>query len=69
MVLEFNLFQKQLKIHRKKNIKTNVFSMQTYDSVMSEYFCSKLIDSTFDNKRLTAFVNLFSSKDYLKNKK
>lgn len=42
--------------------------MQAYDSVMSEYFCSKLIDSTFDIKRLTAFVNLFSSKDYIKNK-
>ena len=43
--------------------------MQAYDSVMNEYFCSKLIDPTFDNKRLTAFANLFSSKDYIKNKK
>ena len=43
--------------------------MQAYDSVISEYFCTELIDSTVDNKRLIAFANLFSSKDYIKNEK
>ena len=43
-----------------KNIKTNIFRIQAYDSVMFGYFCIKFIDFMFKGKTLTEFTNLFS---------
>ena len=43
-----------------KNIKTNIFRMQAYDSIMSGYFCVGFIDFMLEGKTLTEFTNLFS---------
>ena len=43
-----------------KNIKRNIFRIQTYDSVMCGYFCIGFIDFTLAGKTLTDFANLFS---------
>ena len=43
-----------------KNIKTNIFRIQAYDSIMCRYFCIGFIDFTLAGKTLTDFTNLFS---------
>ena len=42
-----------------KNIKTNIFRIQAYDSIMCGYFCMRFIDFTPAGKTLTDFTNLF----------
>ena len=51
----------------KKNIKTNIFRKQVYDSAMSGYFCIGFIDFMFKGKTLTEYTNLFSPNDFEKN--
>ena len=48
------------KFINNKNIITNVFRIQAYDSVMSGYFCIGLINYMFMSKSLTDYTNLFS---------
>ena len=43
-----------------KDIKTNIFRMQAYDSIMSGYFCVGFIDFMLEAKTLTEFANPFS---------
>ena len=43
-----------------KNIKTNIFRKQAYDSIMCEYICIGFIDFMLAGKMLTKFTNLFS---------
>ena len=50
-----------------RNIKTNTFGMQAYDSVMCGYFCIGFIDFMLKNKSLTDFTSLFSPYDFKKN--
>ena len=50
-----------------KNIKTNIFRIQAYDSVMCGYFFIRFIDFMFKGKTLTEYNNLFSSHDFKKN--
>ena len=50
-----------------KNIKTNIFRIQAYDSIMCGYFCIVFIDYTFAGKKLTDYTNLFSPYDFKKN--
>ena len=52
---------------RNKDIKTNIFRIQTYDSVMCGYFCIGFTDFILEGKRLTDFTNLFSPNDFKKN--
>ena len=42
-----------------KNIKTNIFRIQAYDSIMCGYFCIGCIDFMLAGKSLTDFTNLF----------
>ena len=42
-----------------KNIKTNIFSIQAYDSIMCGYFCIGFIDFMLARKTSTEFTNLF----------
>ena len=42
-----------------KNIKTNIFRIQAYDSVMCGYFCIGFIDFMFKGRTLTEHTNLF----------
>ena len=50
-----------------KNIKTNIFRIQAYDSVMCRYFCIGFVDFMFKGKTLTEYANLFSPYDFKKN--
>ena len=43
-----------------KNIKTNIFRIRAYYSIMRGYFCIGFIDFMLAGKILTDFTNLFS---------
>ena len=59
---------KEIKILIKnKNIKTNIFRIQAYDSIMCGYFCIGFINFIFKGKTLTEFTNLFSPNNFKKN--
>ena len=47
-----------------KNIKTNIFRIQAYDSIICGYFCIGLIDFMLAGKILTEFTNLFSPNNF-----
>ena len=47
-----------------KNIKTNTFRIQAFDSIMSGYFCIRFIDFMLTGKTLTEFTNLFSPNNF-----
>ena len=55
------------KFIKNKNIKTNIFRIQAYDSVMCGYFCIGFIDFMFKGKTVTKFTNLFSPNNFEKN--
>ena len=50
-----------------KNIKTNIFRIQAYDSIMWRYFCIGFIDFMLAGKTLTEITNLFSRNNFKKN--
>ena len=52
---------------QNKNIKTNIFRMQAYDSIMCGYFCIGFIDFMLAGKTLTEYTNLFSPNNFKKN--
>ena len=45
-----------------KDIKTNIFRTQAFDSIMCGFFCIGFIDFMIAAKTLTEFANLFSPK-------
>ena len=49
-----------------KNITTNVFRLQTYDSIMCGYFCSGFIDFMLAGRTFTEFTNLCSPNNFKK---
>ena len=50
-----------------KNIVTNIYRIQNYDSVMCGYFYTGFIDYMFKGKSLTDYTNLFSPNNFKKN--
>ena len=46
-------------IDRSLSIKTNIFRIQAYDSIMCGYFCIGFTDFMLREKTLTEFTNLF----------
>ena len=52
---------------KNKNIKTNIFRIQAYDSIMFGYLCIRFINFMFEGKSLTEFTNLFSPNDFKRN--
>ena len=52
---------------KNKNITTNIFRIQAYDSIMCWYFCIGFIDFMLTRKTLTEYANLFSSNNFKKN--
>ena len=52
-----------------KNIKTNIYRIQAYNSIMCGYFCIGIIDFLLKGKSLLDYTNLFSPNDYDKNDK
>ena len=57
------------KLIGNKNIVTNIYRIQAYDSTMCGYFCIEFIDFLLKGKRLLEFTNLFSPDEYKKNDK
>ena len=47
-----------------KDIKTNIFRIQAYDSILCEYFCILFIEFMLKGKTLNDFTNLFSPNDF-----
>ena len=56
-----------IKFIKNKNIKTNIFRIQAYDSIMCGYFCIGFIDFMFKGKSLTEYTNLFSPNGFKRN--
>ena len=56
-----------LKIIKNKNIKSNIFRIQAYDSIMCGYFCIGFINYMLKGKTLTEYTNLFSPTNFKKN--
>ena len=52
---------------KNKNITTNIFRIQAYDSIMCGYFCIGFIDVMLARKTLTEFTNLFPPNNFKKN--
>ena len=52
---------------QNKKIKTNIFGIQAYDSIMCGYLCIGFVDFMLAGKTLTEFTNLFSSNNFKKN--
>ena len=50
-----------------KNIKTKIFRIQAYDSIMCGYFCTGFINFMLARKTLTEFTNLFSPNNSKRN--
>ena len=55
-----------MKFINRKNIITNIFRIQAYDSIMCEYFCIGFINFMFSGNSLTDYTNLFSPNDLKK---
>ena len=56
-----------LKVIGNKDIKSSVFRIQDYNSIMCGYFCILFIEFRLENKTLTDFTNLFSPWYFKKN--
>ena len=52
---------------KNENIKTNIFRVQAYDSVMCGYFCIGFIDFMIKGKTLTVFTKFFLLNNFEKN--
>ena len=52
-----------------KNIITNIYRIQVYDSIMWGYSCIGFIDLMLKGKSLLEYINSFSLNDYEKNDK
>ena len=59
------MFLKKFTEH--KSIKTNIFRMQSNNSIMCEYIFIGFIDFMFAGKTLTDYTSLFSPYNSLKN--
>ena len=52
-----------------KNVITNIYRMQAYDSIMCRYFCIGFIDFMLKDESLFDYTTLFFPNDYEKNDK
>ena len=55
------------KVIGNRNIVTNIYRIQNYDSIMCGYFCIGFIDYMFKGKSSTDYINLFSPNNFKKN--
>ena len=51
---------------QNKNIATNIFRIQAYDSIMCGYYCTGFIHFMLAGKTLTEFTNLFTPNNFKK---
>ena len=71
LVLGLNIFQPKetKKSIRNKNIITDIYRIQAYDSIMYGYICIGFIDFMIKGESLLHYSHLFSPNDYEKNDK
>ena len=50
-----------------ERIKSNIFRIQAYDSIMCGYFCIEFINYMLKSKTLLDYTNLFSPNNFKKN--
>ena len=50
-----------------KSIKSNIFRLQAYDSIMCRYYCIEFVNYMIKGKTLLDYTNLFSLNDFKKN--
>ena len=50
-----------------RNITSNIYRIQNYDSIVCRYFCIGFIDYMFKGKSLTDYTNLFSPNKFKRN--
>ena len=68
--LEVEHIPKEIKkFIENKNVITNIYRIQAYDSILCKYFCIVFIDFMIKGKNLLDYTNLFSTNDYEKNGK
>ena len=64
------LIRKEIrKVIGNENVRTNIYKIQSHDSIMCKYFCIEFIDFMLKGKSLLEYTNSFSSNDYEKNNK
>ena len=63
IVWELNIYQKKLENSLEKNI-TNVYRIETYNSIMCGYFYIRFIDFMLKGESLLECTNLFSPNEY-----
>ena len=49
-----------------KSIKSNIFRIEAYNSIMCGYFCIEFINYMLKGKKLLDYTNLFSPNDFKK---
>ena len=54
------------KLIGNKNVKTNIYRIEAYESIMCGYFCLGSIDFTLRGRILLEYTNLFSLNEYKK---
>ena len=62
-----HILKEIVKFISRKQIITNIYRIEAYDSIMCGYFCIRFINSMFNGKSLTDYTNLFSPNDFNKN--
>ena len=68
IVLELKIFQKEIKkFIGNKNIITNIYRIQAYDSIMCGYFRIGFIDFMLEGKSLLEHINVYSLSEYKRN--
>ena len=58
---------KEINTFIHNDIKSNIFRIQAYDSIMCGYFCIEFINYMLKSKTLLDYTNLFSPNDFKKN--
>ena len=69
IVLELNIFHKNKKFIKNKNLKTSIYRVQAYNYIIHKYFFIWFINSMLKGKILLEYTNLFSFNEYKKNDK
>ena len=65
---DFIHFNKEIKTFTSnKNIRTNIFRIEAYDSIMCGYFWIRFINFILAGKTLTDFTNIFSQNNFKRN--
>ena len=58
---------KEIKKFIRNEIKSNIFRIQAYDSIICGYFCIEFINYMLNGKTLLDYTNLFAPNDFKKN--